>query len=185
MSDLNGNPEDRFSCNAAYIKHLKAIITSTICVCFQGQFVNEYVGDLIDEQECKKRIQKAHEDDVRNFYMMTLDMNRYCNDPKFFRQSSLIRILSVWLPICTFWTNCSMESPFNSSTCDCIDQVAKEFFFVFSWTPMVLCVSLLYYGLLLHLIIVGNSLACIICKLGFTCVCFFLCFFSGIDFYPS
>ena len=141
--------------------------------------MNEYVGDLIDEQECKKRIQKAHEDDVRNFYMMTLDMNRYCNnvrnfymmtldmnrycndvrnfymmtldmnrycnDPKFFRQSSLIRVFSVWLPICTFWTNCSMESPFNSSTCDCIDQVAKEvFFFVFSWTPMVLCLSLLY-----------------------------------------
>ena len=43
---------------------------------FQGQFVNEYVGDLIDEVECKKRIEKAHEDDVSNFYMMTLDMNR-------------------------------------------------------------------------------------------------------------
>ena len=39
--------------------------------------MNEYVGDLIDEEECKKRIEKAHEDDVRNFYMMTLDMNRY------------------------------------------------------------------------------------------------------------
>ena len=51
---------------------MKAVIS----VYLQGQFVNEYVGDLIDEVECKKRIIKAHEDDVCNFYMMTLDMNR-------------------------------------------------------------------------------------------------------------
>lgn len=42
----------------------------------KGQFVNEYVGDLIDEEECKKRILKAHEDNVSNFYMLTLDKNR-------------------------------------------------------------------------------------------------------------
>ena len=39
--------------------------------------MNEYVGDLIDEEECKRRLEKAHEDDVHNFYMMTLDMDRY------------------------------------------------------------------------------------------------------------
>ncbi|XP_060558862.1 histone-lysine N-methyltransferase NSD2-like, partial [Ruditapes philippinarum] len=42
----------------------------------KGQFVNEYVGDLIDEEECKRRLEKAHEDDIHNFYMMTLDMDR-------------------------------------------------------------------------------------------------------------
>ena len=43
----------------------------------QGQFVNEYVGDLIDEAEVKKRIKQAHEDNVTNFYMLTLDNKRY------------------------------------------------------------------------------------------------------------
>ncbi|XP_052226023.1 histone-lysine N-methyltransferase NSD2-like isoform X2 [Dreissena polymorpha] len=42
----------------------------------KGEFVNEYVGDLIDEEECKRRLEKAHEDNVHNFYMMTLDMDR-------------------------------------------------------------------------------------------------------------
>ena len=55
---------------------IKAHVMAYISVYLQGQFVNEYVGDLIDEVECKKRIIKAHEDDVCNFYMMTLDMNR-------------------------------------------------------------------------------------------------------------
>lgn len=38
--------------------------------------MNEYVGDLIDEEECKRRLEKAHEEDIRNFYMMTLDSDR-------------------------------------------------------------------------------------------------------------
>lgn len=42
----------------------------------KGQFVNEYVGDLIDEAEVKKRIKQAHEDNVTNFYMLTLDNKR-------------------------------------------------------------------------------------------------------------
>ncbi|XP_046335260.2 histone-lysine N-methyltransferase NSD2-like isoform X2 [Haliotis rufescens] len=42
----------------------------------KGQFVNEYVGDLIDEEECKRRIKQAHEDNISNFYMLTLDKNR-------------------------------------------------------------------------------------------------------------
>ncbi|XP_033756392.1 histone-lysine N-methyltransferase NSD2-like [Pecten maximus] len=42
----------------------------------KGQFVNEYVGDLIDEQEVKRRIDSAHENNISNFYMLTLDKNR-------------------------------------------------------------------------------------------------------------
>ncbi|XP_066278922.1 histone-lysine N-methyltransferase NSD2-like isoform X2 [Branchiostoma lanceolatum] len=39
-------------------------------------FVYEYVGELIDEEEVQRRIKKAHEDNVTNFYMLTLDKNR-------------------------------------------------------------------------------------------------------------
>ncbi|XP_052771657.1 histone-lysine N-methyltransferase NSD2-like isoform X2 [Mya arenaria] len=42
----------------------------------KGAFVNEYVGDLVDEEECKRRLEKAHETGIHNFYMMTLDMDR-------------------------------------------------------------------------------------------------------------
>ena len=45
--------------------------------CAQGQFVNEYVGDLVDEEECKRRIIQAHTDNISNFYMLTLDKNRW------------------------------------------------------------------------------------------------------------
>lgn len=37
----------------------------------QGEFVNEYVGELIDEEECRLRIKRAHENSV-NFYMLTV-----------------------------------------------------------------------------------------------------------------
>ena len=40
---------------------------------FQGEFVNEYVGELIDEEECRARIRYAQEHDITNFYMLTLD----------------------------------------------------------------------------------------------------------------
>lgn len=39
----------------------------------QGEFVNEYVGELIDEEECRARIRYAQEHDITNFYMLTLD----------------------------------------------------------------------------------------------------------------
>ena len=42
----------------------------------QGEFVNEYVGDLIDEEECRRRIKQAHDDNITNFYMLTMDANR-------------------------------------------------------------------------------------------------------------
>ena len=43
----------------------------------QGQFVSEYVGDLIDEQEARRRLTEAYRNNVSNFYMMTLDSNRW------------------------------------------------------------------------------------------------------------
>ena len=38
--------------------------------------MNEYVGELVDEEECHRRIEKAHADNISNFYMLTLDKNR-------------------------------------------------------------------------------------------------------------
>lgn len=51
---------------------------STVCfniiVCVnQGEFVNEYVGELIDEEECRARIKYAQENDITHFYMLTID----------------------------------------------------------------------------------------------------------------
>ena len=37
----------------------------------------EYVGELVDEDECRRRVEQAHEDNISNFYMLTLDKNRY------------------------------------------------------------------------------------------------------------
>ncbi|XP_038651346.1 histone-lysine N-methyltransferase NSD2-like [Scyliorhinus canicula] len=42
----------------------------------KGQFVNEYVGEVIDEEECYTRIKYAQEHDITNFYMLTLDKDR-------------------------------------------------------------------------------------------------------------
>ncbi|XP_041123021.1 histone-lysine N-methyltransferase, H3 lysine-36 specific-like [Polyodon spathula] len=42
----------------------------------KGDFVNEYVGEVIDEEECRARIKHAQELDIFNFYMLTLDKDR-------------------------------------------------------------------------------------------------------------
>ncbi|CAM4663654.1 histone-lysine N-methyltransferase NSD2 isoform X1 [Lepidochelys kempii] len=42
----------------------------------KGEFVNEYVGELIDEEECRARIKYAHENDITHFYMLTIDKDR-------------------------------------------------------------------------------------------------------------
>ncbi|KAG9265901.1 histone-lysine N-methyltransferase, H3 lysine-36 and H4 lysine-20 specific isoform X2 [Astyanax mexicanus] len=42
----------------------------------KGDFVNEYVGEVIDEEECRARIRQAQENDIGNFYMLTLDKDR-------------------------------------------------------------------------------------------------------------
>lgn len=39
----------------------------------QGEFVNEYIGELIDEEECRARIKHAHENNITDFYMLTID----------------------------------------------------------------------------------------------------------------
>lgn len=52
--------------------NLSCLISLLFCV-WQGEFVNEYVGELIDEEECRARIRYAQEHDITNFYMLTLD----------------------------------------------------------------------------------------------------------------
>ncbi|KAM9795668.1 histone-lysine N-methyltransferase, H3 lysine-36 specific-like [Neosynchiropus ocellatus] len=42
----------------------------------KGAFVSEYVGEVIDEEECRARIRHAQENDICNFYMLTLDKDR-------------------------------------------------------------------------------------------------------------
>uniref|UniRef100_A0A672SET8 Nuclear receptor binding SET domain protein 3 n=1 Tax=Sinocyclocheilus grahami TaxID=75366 RepID=A0A672SET8_SINGR len=42
----------------------------------KGDFVMEYVGELIDSEECKQRIRHANENHVTNFYMLTLTKDR-------------------------------------------------------------------------------------------------------------
>ncbi|XP_024139017.1 histone-lysine N-methyltransferase, H3 lysine-36 specific [Oryzias melastigma] len=42
----------------------------------KGAFVSEYVGEVIDEEECRARIRHAQEHDICNFYMLTLDKDR-------------------------------------------------------------------------------------------------------------
>ncbi|XP_028840188.1 histone-lysine N-methyltransferase, H3 lysine-36 and H4 lysine-20 specific [Denticeps clupeoides] len=42
----------------------------------KGEFVSEYVGEVIDEEECRARIKHAQDNDICNFYMLTLDKDR-------------------------------------------------------------------------------------------------------------
>ena len=42
----------------------------------QGGFVNEYVGELVDEETCRGRIQKDHDNNISDFYFLTLDKDR-------------------------------------------------------------------------------------------------------------
>ena len=42
----------------------------------KGEFVNEYVGELIDDEECKRRLDWAQENNVSNFYLMTIEKDR-------------------------------------------------------------------------------------------------------------
>lgn len=35
--------------------------------------MNEYIGELIDEEECRARIKYAHENNITDFYMLTID----------------------------------------------------------------------------------------------------------------
>lgn len=42
----------------------------------KGDFVTEYVGEVIDSEECQQRIKRAQENHVTNFYMLTLTKDR-------------------------------------------------------------------------------------------------------------
>ncbi|MEN2496566.1 MAG: Histone-lysine N-methyltransferase, H3 lysine-36 and H4 lysine-20 specific, variant 2 [Marteilia pararefringens] len=42
----------------------------------EGDFVNEYLGDLIDHKELKKRQKFDHDNNIHNFYYLTLDSSR-------------------------------------------------------------------------------------------------------------
>ncbi|XP_036954577.1 histone-lysine N-methyltransferase NSD3 isoform X2 [Acanthopagrus latus] len=42
----------------------------------KGDFVTEYVGEVIDSEECQQRIKRAQENHVSNFYMLTLTKDR-------------------------------------------------------------------------------------------------------------
>lgn len=37
----------------------------------------EYVGEFIDEEEVKRRIDEFYENNISNYYMFILDKNRY------------------------------------------------------------------------------------------------------------
>lgn len=42
----------------------------------KGEFVIEYVGEMIDEQEYQRRIKKMHEQKEDNYYFLTIDKDR-------------------------------------------------------------------------------------------------------------
>lgn len=45
----------------------------TLAAIEKGQFVIEYVGELIDEAEYQRRIQKMNEQKEENYYFLTID----------------------------------------------------------------------------------------------------------------
>lgn len=51
--------------------------------------MNEYVGELIDEEECMARIKYAHENDITHFYMLTIDKVEYL------KNYSLLSVVTV------------------------------------------------------------------------------------------
>jgi histone-lysine N-methyltransferase NSD1 len=42
----------------------------------KGEFVNEYVGELIDDEECKRRLELSYQNEISNFYFLTIDKDR-------------------------------------------------------------------------------------------------------------
>lgn len=60
-----------------------------------GQFVIEYVGEVIDEAEYKQRLHRKKELKNENFYFLTIDNNRMIDaEPK----GNLSRFMSEYLP---------------------------------------------------------------------------------------
>lgn len=65
---------------------------------FQGEFVNEYVGELIDEEECMARIKYAHENDITHFYMLTIDKVGYLMVFAIIYLQSYFDLIFCWSP---------------------------------------------------------------------------------------
>ena len=42
----------------------------------EGDFVVEYVGEILDVKMCRERLMKSHENNTTNFYMLTLDTGK-------------------------------------------------------------------------------------------------------------
>ena len=57
-----------FQCQATY-RLLHLYFTT-------GQFVIEYVGEVIDDEEYQRRLQIKHEDKDENYYFLTIDSTR-------------------------------------------------------------------------------------------------------------
>lgn len=56
---------------------VKIYIFNTVCImtCFfsAGEFVIEYVGELIDDEEFRRRIVEMHDVKEENYYFLTID----------------------------------------------------------------------------------------------------------------
>ena len=72
--------------------------------CVQGQFVSEYVGDLISANESRRRLHEAQRHNRHDFYMMTLDDNRWEDSIEqiLSKLYSLIVLLTVICILCIF-----------------------------------------------------------------------------------
>lgn len=58
----------------------------------KGDFVNEYVGELITDEECKRRLEVAYEMDICNFYFLTIDKDRFVLSSK----NRIIYLVSIF-----------------------------------------------------------------------------------------
>jgi len=50
--------------------------TGTNTIIKEGEFVNEYVGEIINDSEFKKRLKNAAANNTSKFYFLILDNNR-------------------------------------------------------------------------------------------------------------
>lgn len=46
------------------------------CIKCLGQFVIEYVGEMINEEEYRRRVEQKHQRKEENFYFLTIDKDR-------------------------------------------------------------------------------------------------------------
>lgn len=90
------------------------------CLCVtQGEFVNEYVGELIDEEECRARIKYAQENDITHFYMLTIDK---VNKGAMYMLALLVLLVHVWGSCLIF----GMFGPYITEKQCCIGSVTEQ-----------------------------------------------------------